>query len=306
MIPVILGPTAVGKTALLLKLAMRLPIEVVSVDSRQIYRHMDVGTAKPTKSERESLRHWLIDIRDPDEDFDVKTFRELALEAIEDITSRGKIPVLAGGTGLYAEALMKGLANVPGRNESVREALAELERASPGSLRKILKAIDSKAYGRLHENDLKRSIRYLEAFFLTGRALSEVQNEKVISDRFKVIALNRSRSELHRRIESRVEEMYRQGLMEETRELLAMGYTANINALKTIGYAEMVQCIRGLISSQEALEKIKCNTRRYARRQIIWFRRYSGLEIDLSNLTESCAVSTLERTILLVWGGNYG
>lgn len=306
MIPVILGPTAVGKTALLLKLAMRLPIEVVSVDSRQIYRHMDVGTAKPTKSERESLRHWLIDIRDPDEDFDVKTFRELALEAIEDITSRGKIPVLAGGTGLYAEALMKGLADVPGRNESVREALAELERASPGSLRKMLKALDSQAYGRLHENDLKRSIRYLEAFFLTGRALSEVQNEKVISDRFKVIVLNRSRSELHRRIESRVEEMYRQGLMEETRELLAMGYTANINALKTIGYAEMVQCIRGLISSQEALEKIKCNTRRYARRQIIWFRRYSGLEIDLSNLTESCAVSTLERTILLVWGGNYG
>ena len=213
---------------------------------------------------------------------------------------------MAGGTGLYAEVLMKGLANVPGRNESVREALAELERASPGSLRKMLKALDSQAYGRLHENDLKRSIRYLEAFFLTGRALSEVQNEKVISDRFKVIVLNRSRSELHRRIESRVEEMYRQGLMEETRELLAMGYTANINALKTIGYAEMVQCIRGLISSQEALEKIKCNTRRYARRQIIWFRRYSGLEIDLSNLTESCAVSTLERTILLVWGGNYG
>lgn len=131
MIPVILGPTAVGKTALLLKLAMRLPIEVVSVDSRQIYRHMDVGTAKPTKSERESLRHWLIDIRDPDEDFDVKTFRELALEAIEDITSRGKIPVLAGGTGLYAEALMKGLANVPGRNESVREALAELKGPAP-------------------------------------------------------------------------------------------------------------------------------------------------------------------------------
>ncbi len=306
MIPVILGPTAVGKTALLLELAMRLPIEVVSVDSRQIYRHMDVGTAKPTKRERESLRHWLIDIRDPDEDFEVKTLRELALEAIEDITSRGKIPVLAGGTGLYAEALMKGLADVPGRNESVREALAELERASPGSLRKMLKALDSQAYGRLHENDLKRSIRYLEAFFLTGKPLSEVQNEKTVSDRYKVIVLNRSRSELHGRIELRVEEMYRRGLMEETRELLVMGYTANINALKTIGYAEMVQCIRGLISPQEALEKIKCNTRRYARRQIIWFRRYSGLEIDLSNLTESCAVSTLERTILLVWGGNYG
>jgi tRNA dimethylallyltransferase len=306
MIPVILGPTAVGKTALLLELARRLPIEVVSVDSRQIYRHMDVGTAKPAKSERETLRHWLIDIKNPDEDFDVKTFRELALEAIEDITSRGKIPILAGGTGLYAEALMKGLADVPGRNESVREALTELEKTNPGCLRKMLKIFDSKAYERLHENDLKRSVRYLEAFFLTGRPLSEVQNEKVVSDRFKVIVLNRSRSELHRRIESRVEEMARQGLMEETQRLLAMGYTINLNALKTIGYAEMVQCIRGLISPQEALEKIKCNTRRYARRQIIWFRRYSGLEIDLSNLAESCAVSTLERTILLVWGGNYG
>jgi tRNA dimethylallyltransferase len=306
MIPVILGPTAVGKTALLLELARRLPIEVVSVDSRQIYRHMDVGTAKPAKSERETLRHWLIDIKNPDEDFDVKTFRELALEAIEDITSRGKIPILAGGTGLYAEALMKGLADVPGRNESVREALTELEKTNPGCLRKMLKIFDSKAYERLHENDLKRSVRYLEAFFLTGRPLSEVQNEKVVSDRFKVIVLNRSRSELHRRIESRVEEMARQGLMEETQRLLAMGYTINLNALKTIGYAEMVQCIRGLISPQEALEKIKCNTRRYARRQIIWFRRYSGLEIDLSNLAEYCAVSTLERTILLVWGGNYG
>jgi len=306
MIPLLLGPTAVGKTSLLLGLARRLPIEVISVDSRQIYRFMDIGTAKPTKNEQTSLKHWLIDIRDPDEDFDVMEFRKLALQSISDIISRGKIPVLAGGTGLYAESLINGLANLPPKDEQVRQALLEIESQSKGSLRRILKKVDSKAFDLLHENDLKRMVRYLEVFFKTGRPLTEMHKESESSDEFGIVILDRERGELHERIERRVCEMIRNGLADETKRLLDKGYTTRLNALKTIGYAEMVQYIKCGVSLSESRERMLVNTRRYARRQIIWFRRYSeALRIDLSSLDKE-AVRVLENAILSVWGGKNG
>jgi len=306
MIPLLLGPTAVGKTSLLLEMARRLPIEVISVDSRQIYRFMDIGTAKPTKREQVMLKHWLIDIRDPDEDFDVMEFRKLALQSISDIVSRGKIPVLAGGTGLYAESLIKGLTDLPPRDEQVRRALLEIESQSKGSLRRILKKVDSKAFDLLHENDLKRTIRYLEVFFKTGRPLTELHGESESSDEFGIVVLEREREELHQRIERRVNEMIRSGLIDETKRLLDKGYTTRLNALKTIGYAEMVQYIKYGVSLSESKERMLVNTRRYARRQIIWFRRYSeALRIDLSVLDKE-AVRVLENAILSVWGGKNG
>ncbi|HDP79174.1 MAG TPA: tRNA (adenosine(37)-N6)-dimethylallyltransferase MiaA [Mesotoga infera] len=306
MIPLLLGPTAVGKTSLLLELARRLPIEVISVDSRQIYRFMDIGTAKPTKNEQTLLKHWLIDIRDPDEDFDVMEFRKLAIQCISDIISRGKIPVLAGGTGLYAESLINGLANLPPKDEQVRQALLEIESQSKGSLRRILKKVDSKAFDLLHENDLKRIVRYLEVFFKTGRPLTEMHKESESSDEFGIVILERERGELHKRIERRVCEMIRNGLADETKRLLDKGYTTRLNALKTIGYAEMVQYIKCGVSLSESRERMLVNTRRYARRQIIWFRRYSeALRIDLSSLDKE-AVRVLENAILSVWGGKNG
>ncbi|WP_214059933.1 tRNA (adenosine(37)-N6)-dimethylallyltransferase MiaA [Mesotoga sp. UBA5847] len=306
MIPILLGPTAVGKTSLLLDLAQRLPIEIVSVDSRQIYRFMNIGTAKPTESEQAVLKHWLIDIRDPDEDFDVMEFRNLALESVADITARGKIPILAGGTGLYAEVLMKGLVDVPPRDETVREALLQIESENKGSLRKILERVDKNAFERFHENDLKRTIRYLEVFFKMGRPLTELQNERDHNREFFLVILERDRSELHARIESRLHEMIRAGLADETESLLSKGYGPELNAFKTIGYAEMVQYVRCGVSLSDTIERILVNTRRYARRQIMWFRRYSeALRIDLSSL-EGEAARVLENAILSVWGGKNG
>ncbi len=307
MIPIVLGATAVGKTGLLLALSERIPIEVVSLDSRQIYRHMDIGTAKPTEIERRLLKHWMIDVRNPDESFDAKQYREMAMSSVEKIISGGKIPVIAGGTGLYAEVLLKGLASVPESDAAVRNALSQIEEDRPGTLRKLLRRFDYEAFCRIHENDIKRTTRYLEVFFLTGLPLSLIQKEKEVSRDYGIIVLKRSRSELHKRIEIRAGEMLKTGLVEETELLLTLGYTSDLNALKTIGYAEVVQYIRGSIMLERALELIIRNTRRYARRQEIWFRRYQGaFGIDLSDLTETDSVRALENTILSVWGGNYG
>lgn len=306
MIPLVLGPTAVGKTSLLLEIAGRLPIEVISVDSRQIYRFMDIGTAKPTRTELSLLKHWLIDIRDPDESFDVMEFRKLSLEFIAEIKSRGKIPVLAGGTGLYADALIRGLADVPARDENIREALLQIESQKKGFLRELLRKVDPKAFETIHENDLKRTVRYLEVFLRTGKPLTEFHKESEMSGEFGIVILQRERDELHRRIEARVRRMIDSGLAEETERLLEMGYAPELNALKTIGYAEMVQYIKCGVSLTDTSERIIVNSRRYARRQIIWFRRYrEALRIDLSTLGNEAA-QVLENTILSVWGGKNG
>lgn len=307
MIPIVLGPTAVGKTSLLVKLAERLPLEAVSLDSRQVYRYMDVGTAKPTREERVRLKHWLIDIKNPDESFDANQYRKLALEKISQIIRRGKIPVLVGGTGLYAEVVLKGLAKVPGRDEKLREALLQLEADHKGILRKLLKSFDREASLKIHENDLKRTVRYLETFFLTGKPLTSLQKEVVASKDYGIVLLSRERGELHERISRRVRCMLESGLEEETRALLERGYSSELNALKTIGYAEMVQYIRGVISLAEAVELIERNTRRYARRQLIWFARYeSAFRLDLTGKSIERAVEELEDIILTIWGGKHG
>lgn len=306
-IPMILGPTAVGKTEILLAISEHLPIEVVSVDSRQVYRHMDIGTAKPSKEELKRLRHHLIDIIEPDETYDAYRFARDAKRAINDVGSRGKIPVLAGGTGLYADALLRGFVEGAPRNEEVRKALKAIEENSPGSLRKILKEVDKVAFEKIHPNDLKRTIRYLEVYFTTGTQLSAIQKNTGISEEYTVIILNRDRHSLHKRIELRVEKMLEAGLLDETKTLLEMGFTKDLNALQTIGYAELVEYIKGIYTFEKAVELIKRNTRRYARRQIIWFRRYKGVQwLDLENLSIKDAVDIISKKIILAWGGKSG
>jgi len=303
----ILGPTAAGKTELLFQLARDYPIEIISLDSRQTYRHMDIGTAKPTPEEQEELPHHLIDICNPDERFDVYRFRELAMGAERKIREQGKIPVFAGGSGLYADSLLRGLVkNVP-RNDQVRSALAKLETDYPGLMRRLLLVFDPEAAKRIHPNDVKRTQRYLEAFFVTGKRLSRLQQEETISDRFTVILVDRERSELHSRIAVRVDRMKHVGLTQEVINLVKMGFSCNLNSMRTIGYAEICEYLQGMHDEEKAFELIKRNTRRYARRQIIWFRRYKGaLRLNLSNIRQSEISRLFAGVFDSFWGDDHG
>jgi tRNA dimethylallyltransferase len=198
------------------------------------------------------------------------------------------------------------LADVPARDETIREALLQIESQKKGFLRELLRKVDPKAFETIHENDLKRTVRYLEVFLRTGKPLTEFHKESEMSGEFGIVILQRERDELHRRIEARVRRMIDSGLAEETERLLEMGYAPELNALKTIGYAEMVQYIKCGVSLTDTSERIIVNSRRYARRQIIWFRRYrEALRIDLSTLGNEAA-QVLENTILSVWGGKNG
>jgi len=304
---VILGPTAVGKTDLLLWLSEKYPIEVISLDSRQVYRYMDIGTAKPTKEERHRLPHHLVDICEPDDEFDVYRFRKLALAAERDVIGRGKIPVFAGGSGLYADSILKGLVSNLPRNDAVRAALRTLEEGSPGFMKQLLSHIDPVASDRIHPNDLKRMQRYLEAFFTSGKQLSSMQQEETISERFTVILLDRKRDELHSRIGQRVDKMRRLGLVEEVRNILVMGFGCNLNSMKTIGYAEICDMFAGSKKADEAFDLIKRNTRRFARRQIIWFRRYkNSLRLNLSTMERSSIEKTFAGLSNSFWGDYRG
>ncbi|WP_448523208.1 tRNA (adenosine(37)-N6)-dimethylallyltransferase MiaA [Pseudothermotoga sp.] len=271
---VLAGPTGVGKTEIAIELASRINAEIVSVDSRQIYRFMDIGTAKPTQEQRRIVPHHLIDIVYPDEYYSVYNFKNDALKAIEDIKSRGKIPLLVGGTGLYIDALTRGIFEGAPRNEQLRRELLEKESREPGRLRKMLEEIDPEAATKIHVNDLKRTIRALEVWFQTGLKISQLQRDaKPVGD-FTIVVLARDRKELYDRINVRVEKMIEDGLVEEVKSLLKMGYSKDLNALKTIGYQETIEYLEGKESFERTIEKIKRSTRQFARRQLIWFRRY--------------------------------
>ncbi|WP_448535672.1 tRNA (adenosine(37)-N6)-dimethylallyltransferase MiaA [Pseudothermotoga sp.] len=271
---VLAGPTGVGKTEIAIEVASRINAEIVSVDSRQIYRFMDIGTAKPTQEQRRIVPHHLIDIVYPDEYYSVYNFRNDALKAIEDIKSRGKIPLLVGGTGLYIDALVRGIFEGAPRNEQLRRELLEKESREPGQLRKMLEEIDPEAATKIHVNDLKRTIRALEVWFQTGLRISQLQRDAKPAGDFTIVVLTRDRRELYDRINLRVEKMIEDGLVEEVKSLLKMGYSKDLNALKTIGYQEIIEYLEGKESFERTIEKIKRNTRQFARRQLIWFRRY--------------------------------
>ncbi|KAF2958207.1 tRNA dimethylallyltransferase [Thermotoga sp. Ku-13t] len=271
---ILAGPTGVGKTDLAIEVALRLGAEIISVDSRQIYKHMDIGTAKPTLQQREAVPHHLIDIVYPDEYYSVYNFRTDALRAIEEIRKRGRLPLLVGGTGLYIDSLVRGIFEGAPRNESIRQNLLEKELKEPGSLRKMLEKIDPEAASRIHVNDLKRTIRALEVWLQTGRTISELQRNAKPAGNFRIVILTRDRRELYDRINLRVEKMIKEGLIDEVKSLLRMGYSKDLNAFKTIGYQEVIEHLEGRESFERTIEKIKRNTRHFARRQLIWFRKY--------------------------------
>ena len=274
---IVLGPTAVGKSEVALHLAKRVNGEIINADSQQVYRLMDIGTGKPSKAERERVRHHLIDIVAPNEEFNAALFRRLATESIRQIHARGRNVIVCGGTGLYLKALTRGLFEGPGQDPEVRQAL-EHEIAANGlaSLYQRLEKIDPTVGSSIHPNDRQRIVRALEVYQLTGRPLSTWQKEHAFQeDPFDLlkVGLLREREELYGLINHRSEQMIQQGLLDEVRGLVARGFDLDLKPLRSVGYRQMGQVLRGTKSMNHAVEEMKQETRHLAKRQLTWFRR---------------------------------
>jgi len=277
---VILGPTAAGKTAVAIHAAKELGGEIISADARQIYRYMDIGTAKPNRKELERVCHHFIDLLTPDQNFNAGEFQKLGRRVIEQIFQRGNVPVVAGGSGLYLRALIDGFFEGPPADSAVREFLSRrLEQESPAALLKELRAVDPEAAAKMLPGNTRRIIRALEVYALTGARISELQREKM-PERLAafMVGLNWERKSLYKRIESRVDGMIREGLIDEVRGLLKRGYSRNLNSLQTVGYAEVIAHLNGEITREKMVELIKQNSRRYAKRQLTWFRKEERIE----------------------------
>ena len=272
----IAGPTASGKTALAVELAKMTNGEVVSCDSMQIYRRMDIGTAKPTKEELQGIPHHMIDVCEPDEDFSVSRYCEMATPIVDDILARGKTAIIAGGTGLYMDSLIKGNTFAPFPSTGMREKL-ETQADSEGmdAMIALLQSIDPEAAQRIH--DRKRIIRALEVYYETGETITEHNRRtQAIPPRYSPLWLGldfADRQELYSRIDLRVDIMLEQGLVEEIQSLLASGIPAKCTAMQAIGYKEFVAALEGIGTIEEAAEEVKKSSRHYAKRQLTWFRR---------------------------------
>jgi len=277
-IPVIVigGPTASGKTQLAIDWALKLDGEIVSCDSRQIYKFMDIGTAKPTLEERSLIPHHLVDLIYPDETMTAGEFQKLAREIIKDIHSRGKVPFLVGGTGLYIRSVIRDIVFPPKVNEYYRKFIKDrINREGLGSVYNELCKIDPVAAGKISPNDEIRITRALEVYYATGTPISFYRKGiDVDYPEYEVIylVLNPPRDILYRRIEERVDKMIQLGLVEETRHLLDMGYSPELSSLQTLGYREIIKYLKGMYDLESAVEEIKKETRRYAKRQSTWFR----------------------------------
>ena len=274
---IVFGPTAAGKSELVLELAPRVNAEVINADSQQVYRQMDIGTAKPSKAERAKVPHHVIDVVDPDEEFNVARYRELATAAAQDIRSRGKQAIVSGGTGLYIKALTLGLFVGPAQDAGIRRSLhVEAETNGLRSLYQRLERVDSSSTSWIHPNDRQRIIRALEIYELTGKPISEWQKEHAFRDSaFSTlkIGLDRQRAELYDRINQRCDQMIEAGLVHEIMALFEKGYSREANSLRSVGYRHMGLFLAGRMSFGEAVHLMKRDTRRLAKRQLTWFRR---------------------------------
>jgi tRNA dimethylallyltransferase len=272
---VICGPTASGKSDLAQLLAARLDAEIISADSMQVYRGMDIGTAKPGIAERSKIQHHLIDMADPDQSFSAADFTDLADSAIRDIQRRGKRIIVAGGTGLYIKALLKGLVDSPSTNGDIRKKLqAEAENLGNDAMLEKLRRVDPASATRLHPNNLLRIIRALEVFQQTGIPLSRYQQEHSFSfQRYQTlqIGITINRPALYKRIDGRVDRMIEQGLIQEIQQLLDAGYRREEKSMRSIGYKEITAFLAGEYDLDEAIRLVQRNTRHYAKRQLTWF-----------------------------------
>lgn len=292
---VVAGPTASGKTRLAVEIAKRYNGEVVSADSMQIYKYMNIGTAKPTEEEMDGVAHHMLDIVSPNEPFSVAQYAQLAHSVIRNIHTAGKLPVMAGGTGLYIDNVVQNLQLAEAQTDfALRDRLTALAQEKGNLyLHETLRAVDPEAADAIHPGNIRRVVRALEVFYTTGDTFTnQNKNSKTEESPYHTIMLmpDWDRTVLYQRIGTRVECMMQDGLMEEFFCLVKMGYSKKLNAMQAIGYKELFDYYYGLCSLEEAVELIKRHSRRYAKRQLTWFRRYSDMiRLDAAqNLEAQC------------------
>ncbi len=292
---VIVGPTGVGKTAVTVEIARRLPVEVVSADARQFYKYMDIGTAKPAPEILREIPHHFVGFLDPAREYSAGQFAEDARQVIEEIFARGNIPLVVGGSGLYIRALLEGFFGTDFKDPQLRKKLEQRAKVEGNlSLFEELQKIDPVSAAKIHPQNTKRVIRALEVYYLSSTPLSEWQrkNKNPASFSYKKFGLRLPREILYSRINARVEEMFEQGLIEEVKNLVKKGYSADLNALNTIGYKEVIRFLQGELDLATCKELVKRNTRRYAKRQMTWFRKEKDIIwIELSPEDRSTTIA---------------
>lgn len=299
---IITGPTAVGKTDLSLDLARAVQGEIISADSMQVYKHMDIGSAKIMPEEMQGIPHHLIDVIEPEEEFHVVKFQEMAKEAMEGIYARGHIPVITGGTGFYIQALVRDIDfTETGGDEAYRQELEELAKIQGAEvIHEMLAKVDPVSAVEIHANNVKRVIRALEYYHFTGEPISvhnAAQRQKASPYQFVCFVLNRDRAELYRRIDRRVDMMLEQGLLKEVKKLADMGYTKDMVSMQGLGYKELLAYLDGELSYEEAVYILKRDTRHFAKRQLTWFKREADVNwvnVDDGRTREQILADMLE------------
>jgi len=305
---VILGPTGIGKTQLVLDLAQRVNGEIVSADSVQVYRYMDIGSAKPHRKERNRVAHHLIDVVNPDEEFSAGRYQHLARQAIDDIASRGKRALVSGGTGFYIKALIRGLVSHPAADEAYRDHLRFLEaKEGRGYLYNQLILVDPEAAKNIHPNDIFRIIRALEVYHVAGTPLSALREHHRFLDtpyESLQIGLHCVREQLYAQINERVDQMMEQGFLKEVKDLLKRGYHPGLKSMQVLGYRHLCAYLSGHLSLAEAIRIMKRDTRRYAKRQLTWFR--SDPAIVWVDLTKHATDEVMEKVKQFLESNGYG
>jgi len=287
---VLAGPTGVGKTEISIRLAKLLDGEIVSCDSMQVYTLMDIGSAKATKEEMQGIPHHMVDIIDPETPFTVSLYKAMAEKAIDDIIARGKVPIMAGGTGLYIDSVITDMSFAEGSGDpQFRSRMEELAaRGGKEEVHRLLVEVDPKAAERIHPNNQKRVIRALEVHHMTGRPFSSFADEGILNPKYDVryYYLNRKREDLYEAIDKRVLKMLNDGLLEEVRMLKERGLTREHQSMQGIGYKEVLDYLDGKNTYEEMVEEIQRHSRNYAKRQLTWFRRKSiAVEIDRDEMS---------------------
>ncbi len=302
----IIGPTAVGKSELALHLAQYFPLEIISADSRQVYRYMDIGTNKPSLAERASVLHHVIDVLEPDENFSLAMYHQLATEALKAIKQKGKLPLLVGGSGLYVWSLVEGwkIPQVPPDPKLRRQLEARAEQEDSQSLYQELQDIDPVAAAKINPSNIRRIIRALEIYHTTGQPPSQLQRKEAPGFPIMVIGLTQKRSELYRKIDWRADKMIQMGLVEEVEQLLKKGYSPALPSMSGIGYKQIGQFLRGEMTLPQAIDKIKYETHRLARHQYAWFRLSDNRIhwFDTSEAEAKAGIATLNKVKGLIEG----
>ena len=289
---VIVGPTASGKTAVSIELAKKINGEIISADSMQIYKYMDIGTAKPTLDEMQGIKHYMLDVVMPDETFNVAKYKSMAESAIEEILKKGKVPIIVGGTGLYVNTLVDGIefADVPGDEEYRNELIEKGYREGAMSIYKELEKVDSESK-KIDPNNIRRVARALEIYKVTGKTKTQldIESRKEVKYDYRLFGMEWDRETLYNRIDLRVDKMIEAGLIDEVRNVTEKFKISN-TAVQGLGYKEVIEFLNGNISYEEMIEKLKLETRHYAKRQLTWFRRDKRIKWIKPDENATCVI----------------